>query len=97
LEALISFVPIPLFEVTAGDPKDFTSAMSAQDNKTVTVDTDADVKAQGVTVHDEGFSKKDEATIAVAEEHSISIWHVVRHNKTIVWWCFFFSMSAIGW
>lgn len=57
----------------------------------------AESKVNDVAVHDEGLSKRDEATIGVAEEHSLSIWHVVRHNKRIVWWCFFFSMSAIGW
>ena len=56
-----------------------------------------DPKVDNAITHDEGFSKKDEAAIAIAEEHSISIGHVLRHNKRIVWWCFFFSMSAIGW
>jgi hypothetical protein len=54
-------------------------------------------RVEDVTIHDEGISKRDEAAIAVAEEHSLSILHVIRHNKRVVWWCFFFSMSAIGW
>lgn len=57
----------------------------------------ADSKVGNVVTHDEGFSKRDEAAIAIAEEHSLSIGHVLRHNKRIVWWCFFFSMSAVGW
>jgi hypothetical protein len=52
---------------------------------------------QNIAVHDEGLTKRDEAAIAVAEEHELSIRDVLRHNKRIVWWCFFFSMSAIGW
>ena len=49
------------------------------------------------TVHDEGLNKRDEAAIAVAEEHRLSMRDVLRHDKRIVWWCFFFSMSAVGW
>lgn len=70
---------------------ELTAPMSAPDN------TKTDSRVEDVTVHDEGLSKRDEATIAVAEEHSLSIWQVIRYNKRIVWWCFFFSMSAIGW
>lgn len=69
----------------------FEVAMSAEGN----VKTES--KIEDATAHDEGLSKRDEATIALAEEHSLSLWHVIRHNKRIVWWCFFFSMSAIGW
>jgi hypothetical protein len=54
-------------------------------------------KTEDAPIHDEGLSKSDEAALGIAEEHSLSLWHVVRHNKRIVWWCFFFSMSAIGW
>lgn len=50
-----------------------------------------------MAVHDVGLTKRDEAAIAIAEEHSLSIRDVIRHNKRIVWWCFFFSMSAVGW
>lgn len=45
----------------------------------------------------EDFSKADEAAIGFAEEHKMSMRDVLRHNKIIVWWCFFFSFSAIGW
>ncbi|RFU23972.1 hypothetical protein B7463_g12368, partial [Scytalidium lignicola] len=48
-------------------------------------------------VHDEALSKINDAAVAAAEEHSMSIMDVLRNNKRIVWWCFFFSMSACGW
>ena len=41
--------------------------------------------------------KRDDAAIAVAEEHSLSMKDALRNNKRILWWCFFFAMSAIGW
>ena len=50
-----------------------------------------------MTVHDEVFSKRDQAAIAVAEEHRLSMQDVLRNDKRIVWWCFFFTMSAVGW
>jgi hypothetical protein len=50
------------------------------------------------TTHNEDMLKSDDAAaVAVAEEHSMSIRDALRNNKRIVWWCFFFSMSAIGW
>jgi hypothetical protein len=50
------------------------------------------------TTHNEDILKNDDAAaVAVAEEHSMSIQDALRNNKRIVWWCFFFSMSAIGW
>ena len=57
----------------------------------------AGADAEGVAVLDDGLSKRDEAALGVAEERRLSVWHVVRHHTRIVWWCFFFSMSAIGW
>ena len=54
-------------------------------------------KEERSAVHDEGLNKRDEAAIAVAEEHSLSLRDAILHNKRIVWWCFFFSMSAVGW
>lgn len=56
-----------------------------------------DPKVDDVATHDEGFSKSDEAAIAIAEEHSLSVKDVLINDKRIVWWCFFFAMSAIGW
>jgi hypothetical protein len=54
-------------------------------------------KVDNASTHVEGFSKRDEAAIAVAEEHRLSVMDVLLHDKRIVFWCFFFSMSAIGW
>jgi hypothetical protein len=41
--------------------------------------------------------KRDEAAIATAEEHSLSMKDALLNNKRILWWCFFYAMSAIGW
>jgi hypothetical protein len=49
-----------------------------------------------MTVH-EVLSKRDQAAIAVAEEHRLSMQDMLRNDKRIVWWCFFFAMSAVGW
>jgi hypothetical protein len=54
-------------------------------------------KVDNVSTQVEDFSKTDEAAIAVAEEHRLSVKDVLRNDRRIVWWCFFFSMSAIGW
>lgn len=32
-----------------------------------------------------------------AEEHQLSVQQVVRNHKTLVWWAFFFAVSAVGW
>lgn len=31
------------------------------------------------------------------EERQLSLWYVLLHHKALVWWCFFFAVSAIGW
>ncbi|KAJ9297545.1 hypothetical protein DTO271G3_4320 [Paecilomyces variotii] len=31
------------------------------------------------------------------EERQLSLWYVLLHHKGLVWWCFFFAVSAIGW
>jgi hypothetical protein len=41
--------------------------------------------------------KRDDAAVANAEEHSLSMKDALLNNKRILWWCFFFAMSAIGW
>lgn len=41
--------------------------------------------------------KADSIAIATAEEHNLSMKDALLNNKRIVWWCFFFAMSAIGW
>lgn len=55
------------------------------------------VEMQTDSHHDEVLTKRDEAAIGVAEEHGLSIGDVLRNNKRIVFWCIFFSMSAVGW
>jgi hypothetical protein len=57
----------------------------------------AESNVADMTIHDEDLSKRDEAAIAVAEEHRLSVRDVLRNDKRIVWWCFFFAMSAVGW
>lgn len=54
-------------------------------------------KESDVAVHDESLGKHNDAAVAAAEEHSMTVTDVLRHNKRIVWWCFFFSMCACGW
>lgn len=71
-----------------------TSNMSAEQQRVMT-ETKSRVED---TTHNENILKSDDAAaVAVAEEHSMSIQDALRNNKRIVWWCFFFSMSAIGW
>ena len=55
-------------------------------------------KVEETTTRYEDMLKGDDAAaVAAAEEHFMSIQDVLRNHKRIVWWCFFFSMSAIGW
>ena len=58
------------------------------------IKTESDVA--DVTIHDEDLTKRDEAAVAVAEEHRLSARDVIRNDKRIVGWCFFFGMSAVG-
>ena len=60
-------------------------------------ETKTESKVEDITIHDEVLAKGDEAALAVAEEHRLSVKDVLRHDKRIVWWCFFFAMSAVGW
>jgi hypothetical protein len=32
-----------------------------------------------------------------AEERPQSAWQMVRSHPALVWWAFFFAMSAVGW
>lgn len=41
--------------------------------------------------------RHDAVAIATAEEHSLSMKDALLNNKRVLWWCFFFAMSAIGW
>jgi hypothetical protein len=60
--------------------------------------TETKPKVEDISTRYEDMLKGDEAAaVAVAEEHSMSIQDVLCNHKRIVFWCFFFSMSAIGW
>jgi hypothetical protein len=30
-------------------------------------------------------------------EHEQTVWQVIRSHPVLIWWAFFFSVSAIGW
>ena len=49
------------------------------------------------TVEDTYPQKVDEAQIAAAEEHSLSVKDALLNNKLVVFWCIFFGFSSIGW
>lgn len=34
---------------------------------------------------------------SIKEEHQLSPWDVVRNYPALVWWAFFFAVSAVGW
>jgi hypothetical protein len=57
----------------------------------------SDEKPMDHTAVEDASLKRDEAAIAAAEEHNLSMRDVLLNNKRILWWCFFFAMSAIGW
>jgi hypothetical protein len=46
--------------------------------------------------HEEFLSNRDAASIGVAEEHTLTIKDVFRKHKRIVFFCLFYSMSAVG-
>ena len=46
---------------------------------------------------EEALTKRDDAAIGVAQQHNLTIRDVLRNHKRIVFWCIFFSMSAVGW
>lgn len=31
------------------------------------------------------------------DEQTCSVWQVVRDNPKVVFWCFFFAFSSVGW
>ena len=57
----------------------------------------ADSKPVDHAIIEDVSLKRDEAAIASAEEHSLSMKDALLNNRRILWWCFFFAMSAIGW
>ena len=60
------------------------------------LDTHGQEKAADSTVEDV-ILKGDDAAVAVAEEHSLSVWGALSSNKRVVFWCVFFAFSCIGW
>ncbi|KAK5057779.1 hypothetical protein LTR84_011780 [Exophiala bonariae] len=49
------------------------------------------------SVIDDVPPKIEQAQIAAAEEHNLSVWGALTQNKKVVFWCIFFAFSAIGW
>lgn len=73
----------------------FPTNMSTEQQQAM---TEPKLKVKNPNSHHEDILKGDDAAaVAAAEEHSLSLQGVLRNNKRIVWWCFFFSLSAIGW
>ncbi len=56
-----------------------------------------EAKTNEISTHNEIIFKADEAAVAAAAEHTLTLSDVLRHHRRIVYWCLFFSMSAIGW
>jgi hypothetical protein len=57
----------------------------------------ADPKATDVSTIEDVLGKGDNAAVAVAEEHSMTVKDAILNNKRVVCWCVFFAFSAIGW
>ncbi|KAH7079870.1 maltose permease [Paraphoma chrysanthemicola] len=54
------------------------------------------------TVHNEGFSDKsaiDQRALDAdrVDEEGLTFRFVARHHPALVWWSFFYAMSAVGW
>lgn len=41
--------------------------------------------------------KVEQARLAAAEEHQLSVWEALTKNKVVVFWCVFFAFGAVGW
>lgn len=37
------------------------------------------------------------ARVATNEERRQSVWHTVKKDPRVVFWCLFFAFSAVGW
>lgn len=61
-----------------------------------TTDIRNESKAAGLAV-EHVAPKIEQAQLAAEEEHNLSVWGALTHNKTVVFWCVFFAFSAIGW
>lgn len=42
-------------------------------------------------------SNEDVIAFDAAAEHQLSLLHVLTHHRPLVWWAFFFAVSAVGW
>jgi hypothetical protein len=47
-----------------------------------------------VSHHD---TKEEKTSNALQQEHDLTLRDVFKNHKTIVWWCFFWAMAAVGW
>lgn len=41
--------------------------------------------------------KEGVASNAIQQEHDLTLRDVFKNHKSIVWWCFFWAMAAVGW
>ena len=58
----------------------------------------SELKVEAVTSHDGG--ERDGKSAVINDnyfEHTQTIGAVARNHPALVWWAFFFSVSAIGW
>ena len=45
----------------------------------------------------EDIDLKRNASVAVEEERTLSVWQTIAANPKVVFWCAFFAFSGIGW
>jgi hypothetical protein len=58
----------------------------------------ADSKSGEVTVaSSDHHEKSSDVKFPIATEHPVTIRDAMKGNATVMWWCFFFALSAIGW
>jgi hypothetical protein len=50
---------------------------------------------EAVTTHHD--SKDGPTTAAIQQEHDLTIRDVLSNHRTLVWWCFYWAMCAVGW
>lgn len=41
--------------------------------------------------------KHDGETAANQQEHDLTLAEAFRNHKTLIWWCFYWAMCAVGW
>lgn len=58
-------------------------------------DYESDRKVLDGKVEDVSFDLQAES--AAKEEQRADVWQVIRENPKVVFWCFFFAFSSIGW